>query len=214
MSFDISVSRQLGSLKLAVDISRPGGILGLFGPSGIGKSSLLNMVAGLLRPDAGHIIVDGTTLFDQARRIDLPIVQRQCGYIFQDLRLFPHMSVRANLLYGSRRARHDRRPAVSFDSIVDLLGLSHLLNRHSHALSGGEAQRVAIGRALLSAPRILLMDEPLTGLDHARRQDILALIARSYAETQIPILYVSHDRRELEYLTDDIVHLPVPRTIS
>lgn len=210
MSFEICVSRQLGRLRLAVDITRPQGILGLFGPSGAGKSSLLNMVAGLLRPDDGRITINGVTLFDQARQIDLPIAQRRCGYVFQDLRLFPHMTVRANLLYGSRRS-HDRSPGsetTDLDSIVSLLGIDHLLWRHSHNLSGGEAQRVAIGRAFLSAPRLLLMDEPLTGLDQSRRQDILAMITRTHAVTNIPILYVSHDRQELEYLTDDILDMP------
>lgn len=209
MAFDLDVTRRLGSNILRIGLQRSRGISALSGPSGAGKSSLLHMIAGLMRPDQGHIIVDGVTMFDNVAKVDLPPARRQCGYIFQDARLFPHMSVRANLTYGCRRP--DRvlvDEGLDLDATVQLLGIGHLLDRHPATLSGGEAQRVAIGRALLSRPRFFLMDEPLTGIDRPRRQEILALIAETHARTAIPILYVSHDREELAYLTDDIVHMP------
>lgn len=209
MSFDIHVARRIGGLDIRFAFQRPTGILGLFGPSGSGKSSILNMVAGLLRPDAGHVIVGGRTLFDAATHIDLPTTQRRCGYIFQDLRLFPHMTVHANLRYGARSHHGSADDIVpGMDDVIALLGIGHLMQRRPASLSGGEAQRVAIGRALLMKPRFFLMDEPLTGLDQARRKDILDLIMQMHAATAIPILYVSHDQHELTYLTSDILHMP------
>jgi len=162
------------------------------------------MVAGLLRPDAGTIRVAGETLFDASAGIDLPPERRRAGYVFQDGRLFPHMRVRANLAYGARLADPAQR-WIGFDETVAFLGIESLLDRWPRSLSGGEAQRVAIGRALLSAPRFLLMDEPLASLDSARRGEIMAVIERIRDELAIPILYVSHDRAEVERLATTIV---------
>ena len=178
------------------------GLTALFGPSGVGKTSLLNMVAGLLRPDRGHIRIGGRTLFDGAT--DLPPEARRVGYVFQDGRLFPHRRVKANLLYGWRLADPANR-WMTLDEAADFLGIGHLLGRWPQSLSGGEAQRVAIGRALLAAPQILLMDEPLSSLDAARRGDIMTVIERIRDELKVPILYVSHDRAEVERLATQIV---------
>ncbi|RYD40659.1 MAG: ATP-binding cassette domain-containing protein [Sphingomonadales bacterium] len=178
------------------------GLTALFGPSGAGKTSILNMVAGLLKPDRGHIRIGDRTLFDGAT--NLPPEARRVGYVFQDGRLFPHRRVRANLTYG-----HDLADAanrwMSLDEAVAFLGIGHLLDRWPHSLSGGEAQRVAIGRALLAGPEILLMDEPLSSLDAARRGDIMAVIERIRDELKLPILYVSHDRAEVDRLATSVV---------
>ncbi|WP_300399468.1 ATP-binding cassette domain-containing protein [uncultured Sphingobium sp.] len=203
MSFDLRLRRRLGDRTIALDCIADARLIALTGPSGVGKTSILNMVAGLLAPDEGHIRIDGETLFDSASGIDRPAADRHAGYLFQDLRLFPHMRVDRNLRYG-------RRPggALSEEDVLAFLGIGHLLHRMPSTLSGGEAQRVAIGRALLSAPRFLLMDEPLTGVDRARRAEILHLIERVRDELRLPILYVTHDLREAERLADRIVEMP------
>ena len=195
MRFEIAVRKRMGDLDLAVDLATDAPITALFAPSGAGKTTLLNLVAGLLKPDAGRIAVAGATLFDGATGIDLPPEARRIGYVFQDRRLFPHLRVRANLLYG----RGDVDPAT-FAHTLDLLGLAGLLERWPATLSGGEAQRVAIGRALLSEPRVLLFDEPLSHLDRARRDEILATIERLRDETGLPMLYVTHDASEIDRL--------------
>lgn len=206
MSFDIAVSRRLGDAHIRVDLATGPGVTALFGPSGAGKTSILNMVAGLLRPDEGRVIVAGETLFDGAARIDLPPERRRAGYVFQDGRLFPHRRVRANLLYGWKRAAPDHR-WMTLDEAVAFLGIGHLLDRWPQSLSGGEAQRVAIGRALLSGPRFLLMDEPLSSLDAPRREEILRVIERIRDDLHLPILYVSHDRAEVDRLATSVVAL-------
>ncbi|MEJ7925419.1 ATP-binding cassette domain-containing protein [Sphingobium sp. AN641] len=205
MSFEISLIRRMGDRRIAVEVHAGPGVTALFGPSGAGKTSVLNMVAGLLRPDRGRIAVAGETLFDSTAGIDLPPARRRIGYIFQDARLFPHMRVRANLTYGS----HGRTSLLSLDEAVDLLGIAPLLDRWPATLSGGEAQRVAIGRALLSGPRCLLMDEPLTSLDAARREEILTLIERVRDRTALPILYISHDRAEVDRLAAHVIAMPL-----
>lgn len=192
MRFEIRVRKRLGDLALDVDLATDSPIAALFAPSGAGKTSLLNLVAGLLRPDAGRIAIGGETLFDSAAGIDLPPQRRRIGYVFQDRRLFPHLTVRANLLYARRDA--------GLGPTLELLGIGHLLDRYPANLSGGEAQRVAIGRALLADPRVLLFDEPLSHLDRARRDEILALIARLRDETGLPMLYVTHDASEIDVL--------------
>ncbi|MCJ2177685.1 molybdenum ABC transporter ATP-binding protein [Novosphingobium album (ex Hu et al. 2023)] len=204
MSFDVAMTLQRGSLRMHYEFTAGPGLTALFGPSGAGKTSLLDAVAGLVRPVEGHIAVAGATLFDRARKIDLKPEKRRCGYVFQDHRLFPHRSVRRNLLYGWRLVRPEER-WLSIDITLDLLGIRHLLDRMPATLSGGEAQRVAIGRALLSAPRFLLMDEPLASVDASRREEILSLIERIRDELKLPILYVSHDRGEVERLAQQIV---------
>jgi molybdate transport system ATP-binding protein len=204
MSFEVDVSLRRGEREIAARFSAGEGLTALFGPSGAGKTSLLDMVAGLLRPDRGRICVSGTVLFDSAARIDLPPEQRACGYVFQDGRLFPHRRVRDNLLYGWKLAPAGRR-WLEPDAAIAFLGIGHLLERMPRSLSGGEAQRVAIGRALLSGPRFLLMDEPLASLDAARRDEIMRLIERMRDEFGIPILYVSHDRAELDRLAAAVI---------
>lgn len=206
MSFEIRARRRIGERTIAVDFAGDGGLTALFGPSGAGKTSVLNMVAGLLRPDEGRIAVAGHVLFDSARGIDLPVQKRRAGYVFQDGRLFPHLRVRDNLLYGWKLAAPDHR-WMAPEEVTSFLGIGHLLSRWPRTLSGGEAQRVAIGRALLGGPRFLLMDEPLSSLDLARREEIMGVIERLRDELKLPILYVSHDRAEVERLAASIVPL-------
>lgn len=201
--FEIDVAVRRGETELAARIAVPGRIVGLSGRSGAGKTSLLDMVAGLLRPRAGRIVVAGEVLFDSASGVNLAPECRACGYVFQDSRLFPHLGVRDNLLYGARRAA----PLLSLDEACDFLGIAGLLRRMPATLSGGEAQRVAIGRALLSGPRFLLLDEPLASLDRPRREGILQVIERIRDELALPMLYVSHDRGELQRLADVVVEM-------
>ncbi len=201
---EVEVEKRLGSFELAARFAAPdAGVTALFGRSGAGKTSIVNMLAGLLRPDRGRISVGGETLFSSADGVDLPPERRRLGYIFQEGRLFPHYSVRGNLTYGA--GRHD--PAIGFDAVVALLGLGALLERRPGDLSGGEKQRVAIGRALLASPRLLLMDEPLASLDAPRKGEILPFIERLRDELRIPIFYVSHAMEEIVRLADTLVLL-------
>jgi molybdate transport system ATP-binding protein len=195
MSFEVAVRRRLGDTVVGAAFAAGAGLTALSGPSGAGKTAVLNMVAGLLRPDSGRIVVGGETLFDSERGIDLPPERRRLGYVFQDARLFPHRRVRANLLFGHRLAAPADR-WMPVEAAIGLLGIGHLLDRWPYSLSGGEAQRVAIGRALLSGARALLMDEPLSALDPARREEIMRMIERIRDDLGLPILYVSHDRAE------------------
>ncbi len=206
MGIEIDVTLRRGDALIATRFASEAGLTALFGPSGAGKTSVLDMVAGLLRPDAGRIVVGGQVLFDSAAGIDLAPEQRRCGYVFQDYRLFPHKSVEANLLYGWRLSAPEQR-WISLPEVCSFLGIGHLLARMPRQLSGGEAQRVAIGRALLSGARCLLMDEPLSSLDAARRGEIMALIERIRDDLRLPILYVSHDRAEVERLAGRIIAL-------
>ncbi|MHA1114212.1 MAG: molybdenum ABC transporter ATP-binding protein [Alphaproteobacteria bacterium] len=179
-----------------------GGVTAVFGPSGSGKTTLVNMIAGLVRPDSGRILLDDTVLFDSEQRIDLPTEQRGLGYVFQDGRLFPHLSVRGNLTFGMRRARG---PGPEMDRVIGILGIGHLLDRRPAKLSGGERQRVAMGRALLAGPRLLLMDEPLASIDAARKNEVLPLIEQMRDEFSLPILFVSHAMEEIVRLADKMV---------
>jgi molybdate transport system ATP-binding protein len=206
MSFEVDVTKRLGDRSIERRFAVGGGLTVLFGPSGSGKSSILNMVAGLLRPDCGVIRVNGISLFDSAAGIDLPPEQRGIGYVFQDARLFPHRRVRSNLLYGHRLAPPERR-WMSLDEAVGFLGIGHLLERWPRSLSGGEAQRVAIGRALLAGAQALLMDEPLGSVDQARREEIMTVIERIRDELKVPILYVTHERAEADRLANEMVML-------
>lgn len=200
MSFDIDVARRIGETDVAVRLATGPGLTVLFGPSGIGKTSVLNMVAGLLRPDRGRIAVGGRVLFDAAAGIDLAPEARRTGYVFQEPRLFPHRRVRANLVYGARGED-------GLGRVAEVLGIGHLLDRWPRTLSGGEARRVAIGRALLSDPAFLLLDEPLSSLDRSRRGDIMAAIERVRDAMALPILMVTHDPDEAERLATRIVRL-------
>ncbi len=204
---EIEVLRRRKKFSIEVKTSlEQVGITTLFGPSGSGKSTLIELVAGLLKPDSGRIVVDGHVLFDHAAGIDLRPEQRRLGLVFQDARLFPHLSVRANLIFGMRRlAPQDRR--LAFDDVVDLLGIGRLLTRRPVQLSGGERQRVAIGRALLASPDLLLMDEPLASLDQPRKNEILPFIRRLPDELAMPVIYVSHALEEVIRLSDRVVVL-------
>ena len=199
MSFEIDIEKRLGDTRIALTLDAGQGATVLFGPSGVGKSSILNMVAGLLRPDRGRIAIDGETLFGDG--IDLPPERRRAGYVFQEARLFPHMRVRANLLYGVRGV------ADRFEDSIGFLGIDHLLDRWPRTLSGGEAQRVAIGRALLSKPRFLLLDEPLSSLDRARRDEIMQAIEHVRDVLALPILMVTHDPEEAERIGTRVVRM-------
>jgi molybdate transport system ATP-binding protein len=206
MSFDIQVEKRLGERHIVLNHQSDSRMVALFGPSGAGKTSILNMVAGLLRPDRGRIAVAGETLFDSDAKIDMPPEQRGLGYIFQDARLFPHKRVDANLLYGFNLIDPNRR-WMGLDEVCTFLGIAHLFDRWPRSLSGGEARRVAIGRALLAGPKLLLMDEPLSSLDAARREEILTVIERIRDELRVPILYVTHDRTEVERLAAEVVRV-------
>jgi molybdate transport system ATP-binding protein len=204
MSLRVEVERKLGSFHLQASFVADVGVTALFGRSGTGKTSLVNVIAGLLKPDRGRVEVGGRVLFDHERGIDVPTALRRVGYVFQDGRLFPHFSVRQNLIYG-RFFNGASERVIQFDQVVELLGLAHLLERRPAALSGGEKQRVAIGRALLASPQVLLMDEPLASLDEHRKGEILQYIERLRDEIRIPIVYVSHTIEEVVRLADTIV---------
>lgn len=204
MMLDLDLSARLGGFEVRAAFQAKDGVTAVFGPSGAGKTSLVNMLAGLLRPDRGRIEVQGHVLFDSERGIDLPPEQRHLGYVFQESRLFPHMTVAGNLSYGRRLAPRDGRH-VDFDAVVELLNLSPLLDRRPMTLSGGERQRVAIGRALLAAPRLLLMDEPLANLDGPRRSEILPFIEELRGRLDISIVYVSHNMDEIIRLADQLI---------
>jgi molybdate transport system ATP-binding protein len=211
---DVRITKLQGAF--AVDASfavQETGVTALFGSSGAGKTSIINMVAGLIRPHQGHIIFDGQVLFDSNRGIHVPPEKRHFGYIFQDGRLFPHLSVTSNLKYGMKLVTARNR-YVSFDQVVEVLGIKHLLTRSPATLSGGEKQRVAIGRALLASPRLLLMDEPLASLDGPRKSELLPFIARLPQEFSIPILYVTHAVDEIVQLADTMVLLDEGRVIA
>jgi molybdate transport system ATP-binding protein len=206
MSFDVDVARTLGRARVELRFMVGDGLTVLFGPSGAGKTSVLNMIAGLLRPERGHVAVGGRMLFDHQAGIDVAPDRRRIGYVFQDDRLFPHRRVRANLLYGYRLAAPEDR-WMGLEDAVAFLGIGHLLDRWPASLSGGEARRVAIGRALLSGPRSLLMDEPLSSLDQPRREEIMGVIERIRDELGLPILYVTHDPGEADRLATQRVSI-------
>jgi molybdate transport system ATP-binding protein len=204
LALDIVLERgapQGGGFRRHVRIQDDARVIALAGHSGAGKSSVLHAIAGLVKPREGRIEVDGRCLFDAAARIDVPVHERHVGYVFQDARLFPHLTVRGNLRYGRRTGGSTR---FAFDDVVALLGIGALLVRRTANLSGGEAQRVAIGRALLSQPRILLLDEPLSNLDKARREELIPYLQRVRDETTLPIVYVSHSADEVKRLTDAV----------
>jgi len=210
----VDIAKQLGEFSLEAAFESQGRVTGLFGASGAGKTSLINIIAGLLRPDRGVIALDGETLDDTAAGVHVPPHQRRIGYVFQDARLFPHLRVAANLRYSRRivaTARQvgfpERGLGLGEAEVLDLLGIGDLLDRWPRSLSGGEARRVAIGRALLSDPAFLLLDEPLSSLDSARREEIMLLIERLRDAIRLPILLVTHDRGEAERLGSRIVEI-------
>lgn len=202
----VDVEKRLGNFTIKAAFTSEGSVTALFGPSGSGKTSIVNMVAGLVRPDRGRIALGDTVLFDSAGRINVPTHRRRIGYVFQEGRLFPHLSVAANLDYGRRMSDLDRDDA-EYGRIVDLLDLRHLLDRRPGHLSGGERQRVAVGRALLMRPRLLLLDEPLASLDIARKREIMPYLVRLRDEWRQPMLYVSHNAAELRRIASLVVRI-------
>ena len=205
MSLALMLRHRLGAAVLEVAFEAPDvGVTALFGPSGAGKSTVLAAVAGLLRPDTCRLTLGASVLADTARGVWLPAERRRVGLVFQDAMLFPHMTAAGNLRYGLRRAGAG---PIRFDDVVDLLGLASLLARRPHTLSGGERQLVAIGRALLGQPRLLLLDEPLAGLDGARKAEILPFLARLKTALALPLLYVTHAPEEVAFLADYLVLL-------
>ena len=203
----VNITKAFGSFRLETQFEvEEGSITAIFGKSGAGKTSTINAIAGLTRPDVGVIQIGNTTLFDQNLRINLPIYKRQIGYVFQDDRLFPHMTVRNNLIYGTPKNR-DVANSLNLTDITGLLELAPLLERRPRSLSGGEKQRVAIGRALLSNPKLLLMDEPLASIDVQHRFEILPFIQRVREKTGITIIYVTHALEEVIFIADQIILL-------
>jgi molybdate transport system ATP-binding protein len=199
----VDVAKQLGEFAVEAAFTSEGRVTGLFGASGAGKTSLINMIAGLLRPDRGIIAIDGETLDDTSARTHVPVHRRRIGYVFQDARLFPHLDVRKNLDYG-RRMNRLTEDATQWRRVTELLDIGELLDRRPGKLSGGERQRVALGRALLSQPRLLLMDEPMGSLDEERKEEILPYLVRLRDEAGIPMVYVSHDPSEMRKLATQI----------
>jgi molybdate transport system ATP-binding protein len=202
----LDVEKRLGEFSLAAKLEAAAGATALFGPSGAGKSTIVNLIAGLIAPDRGRIALDDTVLFDAAARIDVPPHLRRIGCVFQEGRLFPHLTVRRNLDYGRWMSGLARDEAAS-RHIVELLDLGRLLDRRPGKLSGGERQRVAIGRALLMQPRLLLLDEPLASLDAARKREILPYLVRLRDDAGVPMLYVSHFADEVRHIATEVVRI-------
>jgi molybdate transport system ATP-binding protein len=206
----VDIEKRLGDFDLKAAFESSGNVTALFGGSGSGKTSIVNMIAGLITPDRGRIMLDDIVLFDSAARIDVPVHRRRIGYVFQEGRLFPHLSVAANLDYGRRMSGLARDDAAE-RRIVDLLDIGHLLDRRPGKLSGGERQRVAVGRALLMRPRLLLLDEPLASLDIERKREILPYFVRLRDEAKVPMVYVSHQAGELRRIATTVVRLSAGR---
>src|SRR5664279_570408 len=208
----VEVEKKLGAFSVNALFASESGATVLFGPSGAGKTSIINMIAGLLRPDRGRIVLDDEVLFDDAARLDVAAWRRRIGYVFQEGRLFPHLSIQHNLDYGRWMGGHKTDPAA-FAHVVELLDIGHLLDRRPGKLSGGERQRVAVGRALLMRPRLLLLDEPLASLDAGRKQDILPYLERLRDEAKVPMIYVSHDATEVRRIASRVVRLDAGRVV-
>ncbi len=209
----VDVMKVLGTTTIEAAFESEGGVTALFGPSGAGKTSLINMIAGLVTPDRGHIELDGETLDDRSRPIHVPAHKRRIGYVFQDARLFPHLSVEQNLDYG-RRMNRLRPDVAEHDRIVQLLDLEALRERRPGKLSGGEKQRVALGRALLSRPRLLLLDEPIGSLDKERKAEILPYLVRLRDRGGIPMVYVSHEADEVRLLATQVIRLQNGKVVA
>jgi molybdate transport system ATP-binding protein len=197
---DIMLRQGSFTLDVHVQLDRP--VTALFGPSGAGKTTILDAIAGLRTPSSGAIAIDGRVLFDRERRVDVPTHQRHVGYVAQDAALFPHMSVRGNVLYGRREGQK-----LALGTVAEMLEIEPLLDRRVPQLSGGERQRVALARALMSAPEILLLDEPLAAVDVERRRRILPYLERVRDHLRVPIVYVTHDAQEAAALASDVVVL-------
>ncbi len=210
MSLEVRVKHPLGETLIDVDFQTNSRLTALFGKSGSGKSSITNMIAGLVKPSQGRIVFEGHVLFDSELRLNVPTHKRRIGYVFQEGLLFPHFTVEQNLDYG----RRFNGPVSAPSNIISLLGLDALLNRKPINLSGGEKQRVAIGRALMSNPSLLLMDEPMASLDEARKAEILPYIEILRDEIKIPIIYISHSVEEVMRLAGDVVHIDSGKIVA
>jgi len=209
----VDVEKKLGALKLNVKFEATNGATALFGPSGAGKTSVINMIAGLVAPDRGAISLDDAVLFDSVKGIDVPPHRRRIGYVFQEGRLFPHLSVRQNLDYG-RRMSGVPRDTDEFGRIAELLDIGHLLDRRPGRLSGGERQRVAVGRALLMRPKLLLLDEPLASLDAGHKREILPYLVRLRDDAGITMVYVSHMAAEVRRIATTVVRLDAGHVVA
>jgi molybdate transport system ATP-binding protein len=209
----VDVEKQLGTFSIAAQFESGGRVTALFGPSGSGKTSIVNMIAGLVRPDRGRIIHGSRILFDSAGPLHVPPHRRRIGYVFQDGRLFPHLTVGGNLDYG-RRMCGLTRDFAEFERIMTLLDLRYLIDRRPGKLSGGERQRVAIGRALMMRPQLLLLDEPLASLDAARKAEILPYLERLREEGSVPMVYVSHHAAEVKRIATSVVRIEVGRVAA
>lgn len=212
----VSVRHPFGRITLDITFEAGAGLTALLGPSGAGKTSVLNIIAGLHRPAHAEIRMGETVLADTARNIWVPAHQRRIGYVFQDVRLFPHLSVKHNLTYATWATTHTRRatPPITLESVVGMLDLGALLSRNPARLSGGEKQRVAIGRALLSDPALLLLDEPLAAVDVARRQEVLPYLDRMRVEVGLPVIYVTHAWPEVETRAERVIHIDEGRLVA
>ncbi len=209
---EINIEKKFSDFDLYVNFKSDASVTALFGRSGAGKSTILNVIAGLLKPDNGSVNIDGLMLFDSSSHVDLPAHKRGLGVVFQDARLFPHYDVKSNLTYANWAG--GRKANLEFSRVVDLLGLEHLLGRKPQNLSGGERQRVAIGRALLSSPQLLLLDEPLASLDIERKRSLLPFLKAIRDEFKIPMVLVSHDPMDVHQLADHLVLIDKGRVIE
>jgi len=204
MELRVAAQKKLGTFSLKMDFTIVGDRIGIFGPSGCGKSTLMGLIAGLHHPDRGLIIIDGQPVFDSGERVNIPAEHRRIGMVFQRPHLFPHLSVKGNLLYGYRRCPPDQRK-ITLENLVDVLQIGDLLQRSVRNLSGGEQQRVAIGRAVLANPRMLVMDEPLSALDDSLKFQIIPFLKRSCEAFAIPYLFISHSLTEMRIMTDQVL---------
>ncbi|NOX81132.1 MAG: molybdenum ABC transporter ATP-binding protein [Deltaproteobacteria bacterium] len=204
MKLEVSVRKNFGTFRIEAEFSLSGNRCGIFGPSGSGKSTLVHMLAGLLKPDRGRIILAGRPLFDDARGINLPPEERRIGVVFQHAHLFPHMNVQRNLLYGWQRTAAAERQ-IAPEALIEVLNLDSLLERRVGSLSGGEQQRVALGRTVLACPRLILMDEPLTGLDQDLKYQIIPYLKKVFSEFDMPLLFISHSLQEMQLMTDEVL---------
>jgi len=209
----LDVEKRLGDFTVAAKFETESSVTALFGPSGAGKTSIINMIAGLVAPERGRIMYRGKVLFDAAGKVNLPPHRRQFGYVFQDGRLFPHLTVRGNLEYGRRMYRL-RRDANELERVIAMLDIAHLADRRPGKLSGGERQRVAIGRALLMRPQLLLLDEPLASLDAARKAEIMPYLERLRDEAQVPMIYVTHQADDARRLATTVVRVEAGRVAA
>jgi len=204
MRLEVAVRKRQGGFQLAAEFALTGDRCGLFGPSGSGKSTLMHLLAGLLTPDEGRISLDGRPLFDSVKGINVPPRERRVGVVFQQAHLFPHLNVERNLLYGFRRSPETER-RIDPEALIQVLNLSHLLERAITTLSGGERQRVAIGRTVLACPRLILMDEPLTGLDEELKYQIIPYLKRVFSEFALPLIFISHSLPEMRLMTNEVL---------